>query len=145
MTTGILSPYLIAISIAWFGSHVIKYIINLMKGQKIAFGKQLFTSGGMPSSHSATVVALMTVIGFCDGVNSGLFGMSVLLAIVVMYDAVKVRRSSGEQGEAIVKLIKDQNRNIKIPRVYSGHNPLEVAIGALLGYVIGVIVFLSTK
>ena len=141
----LISPYLITIFIAWFGAHVVKYIVSLIKKEKRRFGSHLFVSGGMPSSHSTTVVAMVTIIGLRDYINSGLFGLSVLFALIVMYDAIKVRRSSGEQGIAIHELIKEQKSEVKLPRVAKGHTPLEVAIGALLGVLIGVIVFLSTK
>ena len=141
----IISPYLIALLIAWLGAHVVKYIINYRKDNTHKFGANLFTSGGMPSSHSTTVVALMTVIGLRDGLDSGLFGLAVLFALIVMYDATKVRRSSGEQGIAIQKLIKEQKSNVKLPRAAQGHTPTEVAIGALFGALIGVVVFLSTR
>ncbi|MDK2898897.1 MAG: uncharacterized protein PWQ10_84 [Patescibacteria group bacterium] len=143
MIYNVVSPYLVAIIIAWIGAHAIKYIIGLTKNNTYKFSSYLFMSGGMPSSHTATVMALTTVIGFCNGFGSGLFGLSMLVALIVMYDAMKVRRSSGEQGAAIKELIKEQRSNVKNPRVSNGHTPLEVAIGALLGITIGYVVFLS--
>src|SRR5680860_1249126 len=140
----IISPYLITIFVAWFGTHIVKYITVLIKKEKYGFRSHLFISGGMPSSHSTTVVALMTVIGLRDGISSGLFGLSVLFALIVMYDAMKVRRSSGEQGLAIHELIKEQKSNVKLPRAAKGHTPLEVTVGAIFGVLIGVVVFLST-
>lgn len=145
MWEGILSPYLITIVIAWSCAHAIKYIISLNKNEKIRFRSRLFISGGMPSSHSATTVALMTIIGLCDGVGSALFGLATMFALIVMYDAMKVRRSSGEQGEAIRTLIKEQKSTIKLPRAARGHTPLEVLAGAFLGLIIGIVVFLSIK
>jgi len=138
------SPYLISIFVAWFGAHIFKYVIGLKKTEKHGFKSHLFTSGGMPSSHSTTVVALLTTIGLRDGISSGLFGLSVLLALIVMYDAVKVRRSSGEQGESIRELIKEQKSSVKLPRAAKGHTPLEVIVGAAFGVLIGVVVFFST-
>ena len=140
----LLSPYLIAVLIAWFGAHIVKYVIGYIKNEKYDFKTQLFMSGGMPSSHSTTVVALVTVIGMRDGIGSGLFGLGALFALIVMYDAVKVRRSSGEQGIAIQSLIKEQNSKVKLPRAAKGHTPLEVVIGAAFGVLIGIVVFLST-
>ena len=137
-------PYLVAIFVAWFGAHIIKYVVSYVKKERRGFRSQLFTSGGMPSSHSATVMAVTTVIGFRDGIESGLFGLAILLSLIVMYDAVKVRRSSGEQGVALLELIKEQKSNVKLPRLAKGHTPLEVIIGALLGVIIGSIVFLAT-
>jgi len=140
-----ISSYLIAILVAWFGAHIIKYIVSYIKKERRGFRSQLFASGGMPSSHSATVVAMATVIGFRDGIDSGLFGLAALFALIVMYDAVKVRRSSGEQGAALTELIKEQKSNVRLPRVAKGHTPVEVVIGAFLGVIIGSIVFLATQ
>lgn len=144
MSTNDLSSYLIAIFVAWFGAHIIKYIVSYIKKERRGFRSQLFTSGGMPSSHSATVMAMTTVIGFRDGVESGLFGLAALFSLIVMYDALKVRRSSGEQGVALAELIKEQKSNIRLPRIAKGHTTLEVVIGACLGVIIGSIVFLAT-
>lgn len=140
-----ISPYLITIFIAWFGAHTIKYIVKYIKKENRGFRSQIFTSGGMPSSHSTTVMSLVTIIGLRDGIGSGLFGVAAMLALIVMYDSMKVRRSSGEQGVTICELIKEQKSDVKLPRVAKGHTPPEVALGALLGFVIGIIVFLSTK
>lgn len=144
MWTDIFSPYIITIFVAWFGAHIIKYIISLFKKEKKGLMAHLFVSGGMPSSHSTTAVALMTVIGLKNGVGSGLFGLAVLFAMIVMYDSMKVRRSAGEQGLAITELIKEQKSRVKSPRVANGHNPIEVVTGAVLGTVIGTVVFIAT-
>jgi len=141
----IISPYIITILIAWLGAHAIKYVISSINKEKYNLRSYLFISGGMPSSHSATVVAMATIIGLIDGIESGLFGLVALFSLIVMYDAMKVRRSSGEQGEAILKLIKESKSKIQPPRVAKGHTPLEVALGAALGVIVGVVVFLSTR
>ena len=144
MTAITISPYIISILAAWLLAHAVKYIISSIKKEKQTLKSYLFASGGMPSAHSAAVVAMATVIGLKDGINSGLFGLALLFAIIIMYDAMKVRRSSGEQGAVIHQLIKDLKIKIKLPRVAKGHSPLEVGFGALLGLIIGVVVFLST-
>lgn len=138
-------PYLIAIVLAWFSAHIIKYIIKSYKKEKCSFRSQLFISGDMPSSHSATVMSVLTIIGLVDGFDSGLFGLGAILALIIMYDAVKVRRSSGEQGIALVELIKEQKSKVKDPLISKGHQPIEVIAGAFLGVIIGIIVFLATK
>ena len=139
-----ISPYLITILLAWVVAHIIKFIISSINKERRTLRAYLFISGGMPSAHSAAVAAMVTIIGLKDGIGSGLFGLAVLFAIIVMYDAVKVRRSSGEQGIVINKLIKETNSKIKLPRVAKGHTPTEVALGAVLGAAIGIVVFLST-
>jgi acid phosphatase family membrane protein YuiD len=64
--------------------------------------------------------------------------------MIVMYDAMKVRRSSGEQGAAIHKLIKVTGSKVDLPRVAKGHTPTEVGLGAVLGVAIGIVVFIAT-
>ena len=141
----IVSPYLIAIVAAWLLAHVVKYAIAASKGTQVDVTHQLFISGGMPSSHAATSVAIWTVIALKDGVASGLFGLATFVVLVVCYDAVKVRRSSGEQGEAITQLIKESDSKVRIPRAAKGHTPVEVIAGAIFGAAIGLVVFLATK
>ena len=99
----------------------------------------------MPSSHAATSIAVWTVVLLKDGPSSGLFGLATLCALIICYDAVKVRRSVGEQGEAIQKVIKKQSLDIKLPRAARGHTPVEVIAGSLLGVVVGTVVFIATQ
>lgn len=140
-----LSPYLIGIIAAWFVAQGAKYLIVAVKQRSFSHFRQLYLSGNMPSSHSATVIALVTIVGLRDGIDGGLFSLAALFAAIVMYDAVMVRRSSGEQGVAIQQLIKEQKSTIALPRAAKGHTPVEVVVGALLGAIIGVVVFLATK
>lgn len=139
------SPYLLAIAFGWLIAHLIKHLIALSKGRQLDLVRQMFISGGMPSSHAATSVAVWTVVLLRDGVDSGLFGLATLFTLIVCYDAVKVRRSSGEQGEALRALIKESKSKIALPRSARGHTPLEVFAGAFLGVAIGLVVFLATK
>ena len=141
----IFSPYVIAVAAGWVVAQSVKYLVMVIRHRSFDHLRQLYLSGNMPSAHSATVVALVVVIGLKDGVGSGLFGLATLFASVVMYDAMMVRRSSGEQGKAIQELIKEQKSKITLPRAAKGHTPVEVAAGALLGAVIGAVVFLATK
>ena len=145
MNNNIASPYIIAIITAWLGAHIIKYVINKANKVNISFRVNLFNSGGMPSAHSSTVVSLATIIGLKEGFGSAIFGLAFLFAIIVMYDAMKVRRSTGEQGNAIRSLIKEQKSNIKPPYTAQGHILSEVVFGALFGVLIGIVVFLATK
>ncbi len=141
----ILSPYFIAILTAWIVAQGAKYLIVALRQRRFDHIRQLYLSGNMPSAHSATVVALAVVVMFRDGIESGVFAVAALLAGIVMYDAVMVRRSSGEQGLAIQQLIKEQKSTIALPRAAKGHTPVEVLVGALLGAAIGLVVFLATK
>lgn len=145
--TWYISPYLLAIVLSWVFAQGAKYIIIAIKNQNFDHLRQLYLSGNMPSAHSATVASMATVVGLRNGIDSALFGITLMVALVVMYDAIMVRRSVGEQGLAIQELIKTakDNERVVIPRAAKGHTPLEVAVGAVLGLLIGVVVFLATK
>lgn len=142
-----LSPYILTIAISWIVAQGSKYLIVAIKSKDFRKLRQLYLSGNMPSAHSATVVSMATVVGLIHGFDSALFGISLMFAGVVMYDAVMVRRSVGEQGLAIQALIGaiKSNDPVAIPRSAKGHTPLEVLVGAALGVVIGVVVFIATK
>ena len=140
-----MSVYLIAIVVAWVIAQGGKFAINSARAKGSARYRSLYESGGMPSSHSASVVALATIVGLVDGVNSAVFGIALLFAVVVMYDAVGVRRSSGEQGIALNKLLEKLGSDVKLVRVARGHYLKEVVVGALLGLVVGFLTFFVTK
>lgn len=140
-----ISPYVISIAVAWLLAHVVKYTIATIRGVKLDLTQQLFISGGMPSSHAATSVAVWTVILLAEGAGSAIFGLATLVTLIICYDAVKVRRSVGEQGEAIHQIIKQQKLKVPLPRAARGHTPLEVLAGAVLGVVVGIVVFIATK
>lgn len=140
----ILSPYIIAGALGWIVSQTAKYVIAAVKSGKLGSFRQLYLSGHMPSAHSATVLAVVTVIGFKDGVSSGLFGLAVVFASVVLYDAMMVRRSSGEQGIALTALIDEQKSKVVRPRVAMGHTPLEVLVGSIVGILVGLATYFLT-
>ena len=140
----IISPYIAAAALAWVVAQLVKYIIASIKSKSLASFRHLYLSGHMPSAHSATVVAVATVVALKDGIESGLFGVAALLAAIVMYDAVMVRRSSGKQGDILAQLLLDTKSKIIAPRFAKGHEPAEVLVGAALGVVIGCIVFFAT-
>lgn len=140
-----LSPYILAAITAWIAAQGFKYLHASVKAQSFSNFRQLYLSGNMPSAHSATVIALLVVIGGRDGVQSAIFGLAALFSAIVMYDAVMVRRSSGEQGAAILAMLIERKSKIVLPRVSKGHTPIEVAIGALVGAIVGLVVFLATS
>ena len=137
-----ISLYLIAIIAAWVVAQGTKYAVKAVKEKSFRHVRQLYLSGNMPSAHSASVMALLVTIGWIDGVDSAVFAVAALFASIVMYDAMMVRLSSGEQGAALKKLLKEQKSKVAIPRVSKGHTPLEVAVGALLGSIVGIAVAL---
>jgi acid phosphatase family membrane protein YuiD len=140
-----ISPYLYAIAGGWIVAQGAKYVVVVVKTKNFSHLRQLYLSGNMPSAHSATTIALLTVIGFKDGVGSGLFGLGALFASIVIYDSMMVRRSVGEQGLAIQELIKERLSEVILPRAAKGHTPLEVLVGITVGVLVGAVVFFATK
>lgn len=141
----IFSPYIVAVIAAWLIAQGAKYFLIAIQRRSFDHIRQLYLSGNMPSAHSAAVMALAMVIGLRDGFGTGIFALATLFAMIVMYDAVMVRRSSGEQGTAIQQLIKEQKSQVPLPRAAKGHSPVEVLAGGALGVAIGLVVFLATK
>lgn len=135
--------------VAWVISQGLKQVFHLMGRNRRVFSgdtnPKILLSGGMPSAHSAIVVSMAVFLGLQDGLNSSVFGLSVWLAIIVMYDAMMVRYSSGMQGEVLNKLIMEQGSKLKKLRVAHGHTPVEVLAGSLIGAVVAIVVFFATK
>jgi acid phosphatase family membrane protein YuiD len=134
-------PYLLIPAASWAIAQLIKFSWTAFRG-RIDF-RQLYASGGMPSAHSAVVTSLATTIFFLEGAHSAVFGIAVMYGGIVMYDSLGVRRASGEQAAKINSLLDDLARhkiNVDEPgrrlREVLGHQPLEVAAGALLGVVL---------
>ena len=139
------SPYILAIVVGWFVSQGAKYIIAAIKAKSLRVFRMLYLSGNMPSAHSATVVSITTIIALRDGVNGGIFGLALAISLIVIYDAMMVRRSVGEQGKAINQLIDLSKTDMAKPRVAKGHTPLEVCVGAAVGVFSGIVVFYATR
>lgn len=123
---------------------------QLTKGivQRIVDGtfslEQFLASGGMPSSHSALVTCCAVTTGVLYGFDSGLFAIACLFAIVVMYDACHVRKSSGEQARVVNELLHSlQELQPDVTqqelKVFMGHTGLQVFFGALLGLAVGLL------
>lgn len=130
---------------SWFLAQFLKVLIELIKGRNIRtkedfFIRALFGTGGMPSSHSATITAVAISIGIREGINSSVFALAIVLVIIVLRDATGVRFSSGKQAEIINKLLEDQYQfhGIKYEKIKEvrGHTPLETFVGALLGVLV---------
>jgi len=136
--------YLLAPLIAWLVAQGAKYVIASIKARNARQFRNLYISGNMPSAHSATVVSLAIIIGLTDGFESAVFAIALVFAAVVMYDAIMVRRSSGEQGAAILAFIAEAKSKVLPPRVAKGHTPLEVLVGAAVGALVAGAVFLAT-
>lgn len=141
---GIISEYkyLIVPFGTWFFIQLFKLIYDLVTTKKFNF-KRILGAGGMPSSHSAVVVALCTMIGKNYGIDSAIFGLSVIFAFVVMYDAAGVRRAAGKQAKLLNKIIQTPGlSNVEVTEKLQevlGHTPTQVLVGALIGLIVGFI------
>lgn len=140
------SAYFIAAGLAFLIAQSIKYLLNRQAKDSSGW-RQIYMSGRMPSGHTATMAALATVVAVHDGVESGLFAVTAVIAFITAYDSMMSRRSAGEQGLALRKLLeKSIFSKEPMPYVALGHKPLEVGAGAMLGIFIGLVVaFLITK
>lgn len=132
-----MNKVILAVLLAGFGAQFIKLIALWFKHKTLSW-HDLVVTGGMPSSHSAFVVGLVTIIYLEERVTS-LFAVSLVLALIVLRDAFGVRRSVGMEGKAIQKLFRLHHLRSRFH--YSlGHTPLEVAVGMAIGLVMAVLV-----
>ena len=126
---------------AWSTAQAIKIIIGVKKEKRFNF-KWIFEPGGMPSAHTATVSALATSIGFYFGFDTGLFAVTLIFAVMIMFDAAGLRRSVGQQAGILNKMVDDIYMKKKIEeeklRELLGHTPIEVIAGAALGVLMAV-------
>ena len=138
------NPILMVPAVSWAIAQVLKVFINALVNRKFSLDR-LFGDGGMPSGHSATVMALAAMVGIEQGFASPLFAVSAILAIIVMHDAMGVRREAGKQAPAIISISrvigdyfaeKDVEKKTEKLKVMVGHSPLQVVVGAILGVIV---------
>ncbi|MBR3254778.1 MAG: divergent PAP2 family protein [Clostridia bacterium] len=138
----ITNKYLMIPILTWFFIQLFKFMYDLIVTKKVNF-KRILGAGGMPSSHTAVVVSLATMIGKDIGVDTPLFAMSLLFAFVVMYDAAGVRRAAGKQARLLNRIVETpgltnlqvQERLVEV----LGHTPMQVIVGAIIGVIVGFI------
>ncbi len=143
------NPIFIAAISSWFVCQLIKTILSFfgasIKSLRDFFEIILWRTGGMPSSHSALVASLCTSIGMKNGFHSDLFIFSVFFAIVVVRDAVGVRRSSGLQAKTLNDLGSQLSENhlteeFQPLKEIRGHRPVEAVAGVILGIITAILV-----
>lgn len=139
----ITNKYIYVPILLWFFIQLFKLIYDLIKTKKFNF-KRILGAGGMPSSHSAVVTSLATLIGKYEGVGTPIFALSLAVALIVMYDACGVRRAAGKQAHLLNQLIETPGLTFgqvseKLVEVL-GHSPFEVFVGATIGILVGLII-----
>ena len=135
---------LVCAFVGWFGAQTIKCIRYVVKHRAFNFSV-IMASGGMPSSHSATVCSMVVATARMTGTKSVEFALAFVLAFIVMYDAARVRRAAGEQAKVLNRIVQDiqhgETRYLeKNLKELIGHTPLQVFMGGLLGLLIPLLV-----
>ena len=138
----ITNKYIYIPILLWFGIQLFKLIYDLVTTKKFNF-KRIMGAGGMPSSHSAVVTGLATLVGKNYGVDSAIFAVALMFAFVVMYDACGVRRAAGKQAKVLNDIVNTPGlTNGQVQEKLQealGHTPVQVFVGALIGLIAGLI------
>ena len=140
---------IICVAAAWFMAQFLKVFTGVFKLKKFSVLELLFGTGGMPSSHAASVSALAAACCIREGFGSPAFGISVVLAFIVMRDAMGMRRQVGEHAKVLNRLFKNLSDSLNDPTLTEkaleelvGHTPLQVAAGMFLGVLVSVLMML---
>lgn len=126
---------------SWVIAQLLKVVVVLIRKRQLDL-RYLVISGGMPSSHSAFVSALATSVALIEGLGSVAFGISAIIALVVMYDAAGVRQSVGKQSIVLNRIIRELRLRHTVTelerdlREFIGHTSFQVIVGGLLGIAI---------
>jgi acid phosphatase family membrane protein YuiD len=137
----------IAAFLAWMIGQFLKFPLEYLLNKKWNWGI-IFSSGGLPSSHSSLVTAVTITIGLQEGFGSAVFALSAAIAMVVIYDAAGVRRQAGIHAERINQIMSNFFESGQLPekelKEMLGHTPFEVLAGILLGVIISLTLYWTT-
>lgn len=136
------NKYIYLPALVWLAIQTFKVIYDLVKEKRFNF-RRIIGAGGMPSSHSAIVMTITTLVGKNEGIDSSLFGIALIFSLIVMYDAAGVRRAAGKQAKLLNKIVETpgltglevQERLVEV----LGHTPIQVFVGAAIGIIVGLI------
>ena len=132
----------ITVLVAWFIAQCAKVFLGIITEKRFNF-KWFVDTGGMPSSHAATVSALATAIGLKYGCQSPTFAITLVFAWIILMDAQGFRRSAGKQAEILNVILDDiyWRKKVKEDRLKEllGHTPVEVLVGTLIGVLVAII------
>lgn len=123
----------------WLTAQVIKIVINSVRQKRFDF-RWFVGTGGMPSAHASGVMSLATAVGLQEGFGSTIFIVSLIVALIIAFDAQGVRRATGKQAVILNKILDDiyWRRRIQEEELKEliGHTPFEVLVGSVIGIVI---------
>ena len=142
--------HLMAVVFGWLIAQILKVFTGVFRQREFSLRAMFFGNGGMPSSHTAAVSALMTAVAVTEGVNSAIFAVSALLCIIVMNDATGVRRETGKHSRLLNRILEERSENqtkenttpIAIFRELMGHSPLQVFFGLVTGITVALLLSL---
>lgn len=139
MPTFLSNDALVVACLAWLMAQLSKLLIVLLRERELHI-QYMTSAGGMPSSHSAVVVALATRIGMDEGVGSPMFAIAFVFACVVLYDAAGIRRAVSVQARILNRMLEEviELKRLSERRLLEllGHTPFEVFVGGLLGMMV---------
>ena len=142
------SPIFWAGVLGWLVASILKILVNWLRTRRVDF-RYLTSLGGMPSAHSATASALATSVGMSEGFGSTIFVVTLVFALVVMFDASTVRRAAGLQARLLNQVVEVMLKEHHLPtqklREILGHTRMEVFAGMLVGVAIGMAIHLLMK
>lgn len=138
----LLNKPLIIAAVAFLVAGIIKAIIDFIINKKFSFTR-IVGAGGMPSSHTSTVVALSIGVGYYSGIDTASFAVAIILMIIVIHDAVGVRLETGKQAKVLNAMMfesdafKDMDFEKKL-KEYVGHTPSQALVGAIVGIIVAI-------
>ncbi|MBQ8156982.1 divergent PAP2 family protein [Candidatus Saccharibacteria bacterium] len=134
---------LVAFVAGWFCAQTGKLIGDMIKtGRPLSWSEIVdcfVRSGGMPSGHTASFLALTVFLGMQNGFLSNICVLAMCTTVIVIYDAVNVRYAVGEQGKMLNVIAMDHNYKKRKVKVVEGHTIPQVAVGAVIGVLIGIV------
>jgi hypothetical protein len=131
--------------LAWFFAQLLKVLGSFKDGFNKEDLKKFVSTGGFPSSHSATVAALATSCGLIFGLSSAYFAIAAVLAVIVIYDAFTLRREAGRQAQVLNQIIEDlynkKGLQAKYLKELIGHSRIEAFFGLVLGILVAIVLY----
>lgn len=141
---------ILIVLVSMLSAQAIKFVIAAIINKK-ADGKVLFTTGGMPSSHSALVTALLTSVGLFETVRSTSFAVALVLAMVVVHDSIGVRYEASKHARSLneikvrLNIIENVEAEEKKLKEALGHKPMEALVGVIYGFSVALIMWFILK
>ncbi len=146
------NPILMSAVSAWFVAQIMKAILHTVLTRNFN-AERLIGTGGMPSSHSATVTGLATAVFIKSGPGSVDFALAASLAIIVMYDALGIRRQAGKHAQVLNEMMDTMEKMEQVDwsklspddrlKEFLGHTPLQVIVGIIIGIFLGCLICLK--